>query len=131
MSPQFKVKHVSIIDPGAFGAIMCDGVPFAVTLERSYLEGSNQVTKILPGTYSCKRTWYIKGGYWTFEIMVPGHTRILLHKANVEDELDGCIAIGEQYGYLNGHPAILQSGAGFNEFMQKAEGLNSLDLIVE
>jgi hypothetical protein len=130
---QIKIKHVSIIDAGAFGVILCDEVPFGVTLERSYLEGTRQVTKIPAGTYRCEKRLYHRGGYWTFEILVPGHSSILFHKANRETELDGCIAIGEEYGILDGVPAILHcgNGGGFDEFLQKVSGLDVFDLVID
>jgi hypothetical protein len=126
-----KLKRVSIIEPGAFGVLMLDEVPFAVTLERTYGLYGGQELKIAPGVYRCSMTIYYRGNYPTYEIHVPGHTRILFHKANLEEELDGCIAIGEQFGELNGKPAILQSGKGFEEFMQKMRGLAFFDLTIE
>lgn len=125
-----KIRHVSVIDQGAFGVMLFDDIPFAITLERTYKEGSNQVTKIPQGIHRCTKSFYNKGGYPTFEIHIPGHSRILFHKANKEEELDGCVAIGEEFGVLDGKPAILRSGAGFDEFMRKMSGLEYFDLIV-
>jgi len=128
------IKHVSIIDPGAFGVIMDEArVPFGVTLERSYLENQRQVTKIPPGLYACTRTIYHRGGYPTFEIHVIGHERILFHKGNLESQLDGCIAIGEEFGVLDGKPAILHcgNGGGFDEFVKKTKDVDAFDLIME
>jgi len=115
------LKRISIIESGAFGVLLIDDVPIAVTLERTY---ENLSVKIPAGIHICKRTTYHKGGYETFEIEVQGHSRILFHKANTEIDLDGCVGIGEQFGELHGKPAILQSGAGFTEFMQKLKGKN-------
>jgi len=122
-----EIKRVSVVDAGAFGVMMLDGIPFAVTLERTY---DNNAVKLRCGVYYCYKTAYYRGGYPTYEISVPGHDRILFHKANVETELDGCIAIGEQFGILNGKPAILQSGVGFNEFMRKMENKESFDVLI-
>lgn len=135
---KLKIKRVSIIDPGAFGVLLDENsVPFAVTLEHTYgvnIKGEQHL-KIDPGTYQCTRTHYHEGNYTTFEIHVPGHSRILFHKANVEDDLDGCVGVAEEFGVLDGKPAILQSGThpdkGFNEFMKKVEGLDWFDLVVE
>lgn len=131
---KLKIKRVSIIESGAFGVFLDEqSIPFAVTLEHTY--GSINMLKINPGTYQCTRTYYNKGGYETFEIHVPGHSRILLHKVNIEDDLDGCVGVAEEFGTLNDKPAILQSGThpdkGFNEFMHKLSGLDWFDLVVE
>jgi Family of unknown function (DUF5675) len=128
-----SVKHVSIIDPGAFGVMMWNDVPFAVTLERTYLEGTTQVTKIPSGIYLCKKDFYHKGGYATFEIQVRGHDRILFHKANKEIQLDGCIAVGEEFAIVDGVPGILHcgNGGGFDEFWNKMKMFDSFDLAIE
>jgi hypothetical protein len=128
-----KIKHVAIIDQGAFGVILADGIPFAVTLERSYLQGEQQVTKIPNGKYHCRKRYYHAGGYATFEIIVSGHQFIMFHKANVESQLDGCVAIGEEFGILNGQPAILHcgNGGGFDEFISKTADLKEFDVEFE
>jgi hypothetical protein len=130
---QLKVKHVSVIDSGAFGVMLLDDIPIAVTLERSYLEGAQQVTKIPPGIYHCVKSFFNRGGYMTFEIQVPGHSRILFHSANLETQLDGCIAIGEMFGIVDNAPAILNTkkGAGFQKFWDRMGGLEAFDLIME
>jgi hypothetical protein len=125
------IKRVSIIDPGAFGVMLLDDVPFAVTLERTYDLDAREVVKIPPGIYRCTKTTYYKGDYPTYEIHVPGHSRILFHKANVETQLEGCIAIGEEFGVLYNKPAVLRSGRGFDEFMQKMSHLEYFDLTIE
>jgi hypothetical protein len=136
MIPLVRVKHVSMIDPGAFGVMMltCNEIPFAVTLERTYQVDGKQVTKIPTGIpLLCTGTIYHEGGYPTFEIHVVGHTRILFHKANKEMQLDGCMAIGEEFGLMDGVPAIIHcgNGGGFDEFMNKVGKLDSFYLIVE
>jgi len=122
------VKRVAVIEPGAFSVLLWNGVPFALGLERTY---ENLQLKIPLGPHRCTRTTYFKGGYETFELRIPGHTRILFHKGNVETELDGCVAIGEEFGTLNGKPAILQSGRGFGEFMSLTSGLSEFMTKVE
>lgn len=127
------VKIVSVISQGRFGVMMTeDRVPFAVTLERTFDgPGGTQVSVIPIGTSKCHRDFYHKGGYVTFEVEVPGHDRVLFHKLNVETQSTACMGIGEQFGVFEGQPAILQSGAGFDEFMGKLKGINEFDLVVE
>ena len=112
--------RVSIIDPGAFGVLLIDDEPHYCTVERSYtaVDGS-QFTKIKPGRYLCTPTTYIKGGYKTFEIDVPGHSRILFHKGNIEDDVDGCVAMGMSWTTMKGKPAVLSSAMAFSDFMRR------------
>jgi hypothetical protein len=124
----FVVQRGTIIEPGAFGMMMDErGWPFAVTLERTY---ENLRVKVPAGAYTCPRTKYLKGGYPTFEIPVPGHTRILLHVANVETELEGCIAVALKFGELKGRLAVLESRAGFERFMARAGDDDAIRLVV-
>lgn len=130
-----RLLHIAIIESGAFGVLLWrdlsgDFIPIAVTLERTYGNGITQSVKIPLGIHLCTRTVYIKGGYETFEIHIEGRFRILFHKLNVETESEGCVGIGEQFGFLNGSPAILQSGAGFTEFMGKMKGIDEFYLQV-
>ncbi len=129
MSALITVKRVAKLDEGVFGAILHLGVPFAVTLEHSFLD--NQ--PIIPaGVYTCVATQYHRGGYPTFEITgVDGHSRLLFHKANWETDLEGCVGIGEGFAMLDGHLAIAQSGQGFGEFMQKVGHLPSFQVKFE
>ena len=128
MTPNFIVRRVSRIPAGAFGVMLHDGAPFAVTLERTY-EGER--IKIPAGVYLCKRDFYHRGGYPTYEIPLAGHDRLLLHKANVETELDGCIALAEQYSMFGAVPGVGNSKGGFDEFMQRAANAPVIRLQVE
>jgi hypothetical protein len=118
MQPIPKVYILRTLRPeGAFG-IMFDfaGIPFAVTLERTFEDGK---TIIPPGIHDCHKTKYITGGYDTFEIEVPGHSRILFHKLNTENQSKGCIGIGEKFEDFNGTPGIAESKQGFEQFWQR------------
>lgn len=132
--PKVEIKIIATIDPGCFGVLLVDGIPIALTLWRTYSNAENpgEPVKILPGTYICKRSVYHKPKvpYETFEIIVPGHSRILFHIGNVETDSEGCCLVGEEFGTMNGKPAILRSGAGFGEFMTKMSGVNEFPLVV-
>ncbi len=116
MLPLITVKRVAKLDEGVFGVLLHLGVPFAVTLERSF-----GLEPIIPaGTYDCQARRYNRGGYDTFEITsVAGHSLLLFHKANWETDLEGCVGVGESFAVLAGKLAIAQSGDGFAEFMRK------------
>ena len=129
MSALITIKRVARLGDGCFGVILHLGVPFAVTLERTFEDGN----PIIPaGTYLCLPRPYHKGGYDTFEITgVEGHSLLLFHKANWETDLQGCVGIGESYAVLQDRLAIGQSGAGFAEFWHKVKGLTQFEVTVE
>lgn len=137
-----QIKLVSIIEQGAFGVLLIDNIPIAVTLWRTFEKLEQTEPKIPmpqvmpyrmvinPGKYLCKRDWYNKGRYATFEIQVEGHERVLFHLLNTEQESEGCVGIGEEFGNLGGNIAILRSGAGFTEFMNSMKGIDEFELEV-
>src|SRR5574341_2041527 len=112
---KLTLKRVSILPEGAFGVLLWQDMPFAVTVERTYPDGQRgvQTVKIAPGVYECRRAHYNKGGYGVWQIIGGDVTRerlIYFHKGNIEEDVDGCVAVGEQFGFLNGKIAVLQSG---------------------
>ena len=130
--PDFELIRLCKEPEGAFGCLLQDRLPFAVTLERTYeLPGRDQHVKIPPGSWVCRSTFYHKGGYDTFEVTdVPDHSRLLFHKGNVEDDAEGCILVGRRFGLLEGRPAILESRDGFLEFMRRTGGRPMLRLLI-
>lgn len=121
----FGLDRVRVLPEGAFGVLSHAGQPFAVTLERTYpFAGGRQMVKIPQGRHHCTPTVFHNGRpapYATFEIIVPGHSRLLFHRGNIEDDSEGCILVAESYGLLRGAPAVLASAAGFDEFMRLAD----------
>lgn len=122
-----RIKRVASTKDGTFGVIFRhDGVPFALTLERPWANNQKGKSCIPAGEYAVKRCkaspdYGFKDSPRfgnTFQVTnVPGRSHILFHKGNLDDDTRGCILIGEQYGFLRGHPAILASGPGFKEFL--------------
>ena len=86
--------------------------------------------KIPAGRHRCVRSFYFKGHYETFEILVLGHERLLFHAANLEAHLDGCVGVGRRFGLLFGKPGIMDSREGFRDFMTWAGQRHSFDLEV-
>ena len=125
MSP-FELHRVAIRHEGAFGVLLHDGLPFAVTLERTYDEldeRGRSSPKIPLGVYRCRRDFFHRGGYITYEIRVPGHSRLLFHRGNTEKDSEGCVLVAESFGELGREPAILESVMGFAEFMRRASSV--------
>ena len=111
---------------GIFGELADEsGDRIAFTLEHSY----DSVPKLPPGTYQCLRGTHTlhSGLIETFEITgVPGHTGILFHYGNFNDDSDGCVLLGEgQAGNM-----ITYSREAFTQFMVLCDGLDSFTLFV-
>ena len=139
-----ELVRTSVREDGAFGVLQAldsprgqPGRPIAVCLERTYplpdAPSGAQFLKIPIGLHRCVRTVFHRGGYETFEVIVPGHDRLLFHVANVEQrilDLDGCVGVARRFGLLNGQSAILDSRLGFEDFMTWAGDRQSLYLQV-
>ena len=123
---KMELVRVAVEEEGAFGVLVKDGYPFVVTLEHTY----HDEVKIPLGETTCRRSRFNRGGYATYEIAVPGHTRILFHKGNLENDSDGCVLVGARFGRLGGRAAILQSAVGFGEFMAAMAGVADFRLNV-
>lgn len=129
--PNLLLTRVYIGPEGAFSTLAEDNKPpFAVALEHTY---GNDV-KLPVGKYTCRRGLHqLKNGppFITFEVMdVPGHSGILFHKGNVEDDSEGCILLGLQFGNIQGQPAVMQSASAFIFFMSRQSDVDSFTLEV-
>jgi len=122
------LKRVASNSDGVYGVLIDGLVPFALTLERPWVDNEPDVSCIPDGRYWCHRLISPHFGE-TFEVMdVPGRSHILFHKGNTEKDSRGCILIGEQFGFLNGKISILSSKAGFNEFLARTREHDNFNL---
>lgn len=114
--------------------LLDDVAPFAVTLERTYDLGGKLWVKVPEGLWACQPAIYHKGGYPTWEIIIPGHSDIKFHKGNREIDFDGCIGVGERFHDFDLGPAldpgIGDSKGGFDELMRITQDQESLQLEV-
>lgn len=122
----FTIKRVASTPDGVFGVILYDGMPFALTAERPWLDNQSNISCIPEGEYFCHRVKSPKFGD-TFEVQnVPGRTHILFHRGNIpKKDSHGCILIGEMFEPVNGKPAVQSSAKGYGEYKQMVEGLDS------
>ena len=101
-----------------YGVLVQGDIPFAVTLERPWLDNKKGESCIPAGDYYCKRVDSPTFGN-TFEVAgVPGRSAILFHKGNLEDDTHGCILVGESFNPILGRPGIAASKEGFAEFLK-------------
>ena len=128
-----ELVRVSIQPEGCFGVLLVAGLPLGpVNCERTYPLAESaprgpQFVKIPPGRYRCVRSYFHGGGYDSYEVTgVSGHARLLFHIANEEQDLDGCIGVGQRFSRF----AIRESRLGFAQFMQLMGGRQSFELLV-
>lgn len=130
MTNPLVLHTVAIREDGCFSVMLWEGRPFAVTVERTF---ENNRVVIPAGLLVCKRTTRFEATppYSTFEIIVPGHTRILFHKGNVEDDSKGCVIVGKAFGMLNGKTSVQNPKEGFEEFAALTAELEEFNVQVE
>ena len=98
---------------GTFGLWTIDSVPLCLSCELPWLDNKPLVSCIPPGTYTCQRgpsPKFPEGDTWEVQ-NVEGRTGVRVHAANDMDDLEGCIAVGNQFGTVNDLPAVLNSKA--------------------
>jgi len=118
--PFIRVYRKGFFDFGVYGELVIGAKRFC-TVERPWLANKPYVSCIPNGEYSLETRFYNKGGYETIEILnVPNRTNILIHKGNVPTEVQGCIAIGMEFGYVNGVWAVTNSGDAWEQFADLA-----------
>ena len=121
---------------GVFGVLTTDDLTvICQTLEHAYPSNTSPITyspKIPPGIYTCVRGMHQLEGmtqpFETFEITnVPGHTNILFHSGNTNNDSAGCVLLGQQ---RLANSEILGSRLAFAAFMDKLKYIDSFQLTV-
>jgi Family of unknown function (DUF5675) len=127
-----SLLRTNYLSDGVFGIMRSEDGQFQVdTIEHAYFQNGVWLPKIPAGVYTCKRRNSPHFGYDVFEVTnVPNATYIEIHIANTQNDVHGCIGIGEQLGTLNGMDAVLQSGIAFRDFMSMQRDIDSFQLEV-
>jgi len=118
---------------GVFG-LLSVGHAHLHTVEDDWKNNQPSESCIPAGRYRLVRTAYHKGGYETFWVTdVPGRSRILIHRANTEEDVKGCIGVGLRRGKLWVHDedapgkpltlkrAVVASREAFEVFMKEMQ----------
>ena len=115
-----QLKRTSFAENGIFGELQdMQGNRVAYTLEHAYQQddGSWQ-PKVPAGTYTCQlgshQLAHMTHPFQTYEITnVPGHSSILYHSGNLENDSSGCVLLGDEQTA----DGLLNSRIAFNKFM--------------
>lgn len=124
-------------DDGKAVADLCTG-------EDDWLNNKPTVSCIPHGRYLCRRTVFFKHNLPTFEITgVPGRSRILFHAGNTEEDVEGCVLLGKDFGAIPvkdeddpAHPtrlkwAVIRSKEAHAEFMKALAGVDAFWVTVD
>ena len=131
MTYDMKLIRVASNQTAVYGVLLQGDIPFAVTVERPWLDNRKGESCIPAGDYECRRVSSPKFGN-TFEVTaVPGRSEILFHKGNISDDSLGCILVGEQFNPVLGKPGISASKEGFDEFLKLTSMTDSFPLTIQ
>jgi hypothetical protein len=132
------LQRAEYTSSGIFGTMVDSDDSFLLqTLEHAYPMSPDPVTistsylpKVPAGQYTCVRGVHsLSNGipFETFEVTnVPGHTGILFHPGNTEEDSEGCILLGTtKVGNM-----IFQSRDAFAIFMETLEMIQSFEIII-
>lgn len=133
------LKRTHSLEYGIFGILYDSNVKkIAVTIEHAYSGASfgEWKSKIPLGTYVCKRSEHHlraqPNPFETFEVTgIKGHSGIVFHVGNRNNDSEGCILIGTGFDNLECPRAITSSRLAFSMFMVLQDGDDSFKLRVE
>lgn len=87
------------------------------TVEREWLDNRSNVSCFPTGLYDVRMTWSPRFRAMLYELQdVPGRFACRIHPANLASQLNGCVALGEKRGYMDGVKAILVSRPAVRAF---------------
>jgi hypothetical protein len=122
---------------GIFGSlIQATGEGIGVTLEHAFPQSDGNYLPSVPcGDYLCIRGFHLLKGMMnpieTFLLQhVPGHSEILIHPGNFNEDSDGCILIGTAITGDDSGQMIIDSDKAFSDFMALQAGVNEFSLTV-
>lgn len=116
---------------GTFGTLLVDNLPFCLTLEDPDNHNTPNVSCIPAGEYNLiaapsKRF----GAVYLYIKDVPGRSGIILgHSGNTLLDTEGCVIIGQVWGYKDGIPAVLNSQATVDKFRRRFMHIRKLKIV--
>jgi len=128
---------------GTFGQLVMPGCPMLYTMEDDWLDNLRGKSCIPEGDYELVRSMFYRHRIETFEVTgVPDRSRILIHPANTEEDVEGCIGLGLRLGEIFVRKdedtgavgvmkkAVVSSKQAFNTWMWAMQGYDTAVLQV-
>lgn len=103
---------------GTFGMLTINGKPICNILEPYSRDNEKNISNIPANTYLCEKRWSALIQGWTFEITdIQGRDNVIFHWGNLDDNTEGCLLTGSEFGTLATDWAVLGSKKAFKKFM--------------
>lgn len=118
------LERLETSDHGTFGRLLAPGLTL-FTGELPWRENKNDISCIPAGIYICHWTMSARFRRKMYLVQsVPHRTGIRKHSANLmgdstlglKRQLNGCIALGEKIGWMDGQKALLVSAPAMRRF---------------
>lgn len=120
------VERFAYTPVGTFGRMFLPSGAIIFTCEDPDNANKNGVSCIPEGEYLCLPSIYHKHNYPAYEITgVKNRSRILIHKGNSDEDVEGCIIVGMKWPEWFGVPkglGIGNSAGAFGKFMKEMNG---------
>jgi hypothetical protein len=131
---KFLLRRFAESADGTFGHLRMHSFDLC-TCEEEDRNNERGESRIPAGTYTCRRSVYYRHGHETFEVTgVQNRSRILFHPGNTEEDSDGCILPGMDFGMVSvvdeetgerrKKLGVVQSRDAFWLFMQALDGVD-------
>lgn len=144
MSLPLRLVRSENTPDGVFGRLAIPNGKILFTMEDDWLDNAPGKSCIPAGSYVLRRAIYHKHNLETFEVSdVPDRKHILIHPANTEEDVEGCIGLGMRRGWVTvakdedsgavnvEKRAVVDSKSAFRVFMDAMGPFDHADLIVE
>lgn len=128
-----RIRRFWSRDDGTFGVLEDaeKNFPLAMTCEKKWQNNERGVSCIPVGEYDVTLEDSPRFGKKMWRVQCSFREGILFHSANLSSELEGCIALGMQFGELNGKLAVLHSKIAQDFFERYLKGEEKFRLILE
>jgi hypothetical protein len=133
------LERFAYTEQGTFGKLSFDNFS-CYTIERSWNNNAAHISCIPEGLYTIQKYTSPKFGkvyavsgktVSVFPDVNYRRSSILIHPANVQSDLEGCIGLGDSLGYVKAQWAVLNSIATVTNFYRIINAMDNIPLIIK